>query len=390
LLTVIGWYSGWYVLEHAADAIGVSEAASSKTVRRTVFSFAPLSRGRLQGFSNRELHSSCQERRRRSLGDCARRRDSHVAKRPACVARPALRVPVVAVRSRRLRAIARGMSVAERIGMRVVSAPPSLLALTLLSTAALAQEKPPVVGASKAKVALASAIDPRKPAPEQEREALRREVATFGLLALVKATFADELDQPKRAPSWPSGVDSVSAKAKASEPLWRSRIDDALVGDIRLTSAEDAGPGSFVPPGAIATIGGGEGGAELTRLDGRDGRVPETHVARAPLLRAASAERARILPETIQRVVRDSFGRFRVCYEGALRHNPSLRGRMAVKLTIDPDGSVGVASDAGSDLPDDTVVSCVVRSFASLSFPSFASGTVTVVYPLVFTPMLAR
>ncbi len=169
-------------------------------------------------------------------------------------------------------------------------------------------------------------------------------------------------------------------------------IDDAAMPlGIALTPAEDPrAPARGVALKVRSTIGHGEGLDDVGLVDGAHALLPRTHVPRAPLLRAASRARARIPPETIQRVVRQSFGRFRVCYEGALRRNPSLEGRVAVKFAIDPSGAVSVASDGGSDLPDEAVIDCVVRGFASLTFPEFASGTVTVVYPLVFTPPRAR
>jgi hypothetical protein len=60
--------------------------------------------------------------------------------------------------------------------------------------------------------------------------------------------------------------------------------------------------------------------------------------------------------------------------------------RVAVKFVIDRAGSVSTASDGGSDLPDQGVVSCVVRGFGNLSFPQPEGGIVTVVYPIIFNP----
>ena len=47
---------------------------------------------------------------------------------------------------------------------------------------------------------------------------------------------------------------------------------------------------------------------------------------------------------------------------------------------------VATASDGGSELPDQGVVSCVVRGFGNLSFPQPEGGIVTVVYPIIFNP----
>ena len=94
----------------------------------------------------------------------------------------------------------------------------------------------------------------------------------------------------------------------------------------------------------------------------------------------------RLPPEVIQRIVRQNFGRFRACYEAGMRNNPNLAGRVAVNFVIGRDGSVGQANNAGSDLPDSAVVSCVVRAFYGLSFPAPESGIVTVSYPIAFAP----
>ena len=95
----------------------------------------------------------------------------------------------------------------------------------------------------------------------------------------------------------------------------------------------------------------------------------------------------RLPPEVIQRIVRQNFGRFRLCYTNGLRSNPSLQGRVAVKYTIDRDGSVrGTPADGGSDLPDQSVVQCIIHGFQNLSYPQPEGGIVTVVFPLIFSP----
>ncbi len=107
----------------------------------------------------------------------------------------------------------------------------------------------------------------------------------------------------------------------------------------------------------------------------------------APTLReGATRVNGRLPPEVITRIVRQNFGRFRLCYEGGLRNDPNLQGRVAVKFVIDRGGAVAMTNDGGSDLPDQSVVQCVVRSFGNLSFPAPEGGMVTVVYPISFSP----
>jgi hypothetical protein len=94
----------------------------------------------------------------------------------------------------------------------------------------------------------------------------------------------------------------------------------------------------------------------------------------------------RLAAEIIQRIVRLNDGRYRFCYENGLRNDPGLRGRVTVKFMIDRSGAVAIAADGGSDIPDEAVRRCVVSSFLGLSFPQPENGTVTVVYPIVFSP----
>ena len=94
----------------------------------------------------------------------------------------------------------------------------------------------------------------------------------------------------------------------------------------------------------------------------------------------------RLPPEVIQRIVRQNFGRFRLCYENGLRNNPNLQGRVAVRFVIGRDGAVTNVGNGGSDMPDSGVVSCVVRAFYGLTFPQPEGGIVTIVFPIVFSP----
>ncbi len=93
----------------------------------------------------------------------------------------------------------------------------------------------------------------------------------------------------------------------------------------------------------------------------------------------------RLPPEVIQRIVRSNFGRFRVCYQSALKNNPNLQGRVSVRFVISRSGTVNSVSGSG-DIPDQSVVACVTRAFYSLTFPQPEGGIVTVSYPIVFTP----
>jgi hypothetical protein len=93
----------------------------------------------------------------------------------------------------------------------------------------------------------------------------------------------------------------------------------------------------------------------------------------------------RVPPEAIQRIVRQSFGRFRGCYQDALTTNPGLTTRVTVRFVIGRDGSVSSVS-AASDAPSSNLAPCVTKAFYALSFPQPDGGVVSVTYPLVFSP----
>jgi hypothetical protein len=82
----------------------------------------------------------------------------------------------------------------------------------------------------------------------------------------------------------------------------------------------------------------------------------------------------RLPPEVIQRIVRQNYGRFRMCYEQGLSRNPNLEGRVSVRFVIGRDGSVSNVSNGGSDIPDSQVVQCVIRAYYGLSFPQPEGG----------------
>lgn len=115
-------------------------------------------------------------------------------------------------------------------------------------------------------------------------------------------------------------------------------------------------------------------------------KQPKVHVPQVHLRAAGLTVTAGLPPEVVMRITRQNSGRFRLAYGRGLKRNPKLAGRVVVRFTIGPDGSVLQASDAGSSLTDSTVIHDVVRSFVDLSFPTPEGGPVIVTLPLDFEP----
>jgi hypothetical protein len=226
------------------------------------------------------------------------------------------------------------------------------------------------------------------PDPHIARQAALREAAEFGMIGLLNTGGGGDPNAPT-AP-WGRedslGNDPMSARGN----MWGDSIGDSFgAGGLGLSGVGEGGGGrgEGIGLGNIGTIGHGAGTGNGQGFGNGHGRLGGSHQTRAPSIRqGATTVNGRLPPEVIQRIVRQNFGRFRLCYENGMRTNPNLAGRVAVKFVIDRSGSVSTASDGGSDIPDQGVISCVVRGFGNLSFPQPEGGIVTVVYPIIFNP----
>jgi hypothetical protein len=226
------------------------------------------------------------------------------------------------------------------------------------------------------------------PDPHIAKQAALREAAEFGMIGLLNTGAGGDPNAPT-AP-WGRedslGQDPMSARGN----MWGDAIGDAFgAGGLGLSGVGEGGGGrgEGIGLGGIGTIGHGAGMGTGQGFGNGHGRLGGAHHTRAPSMRQGATQvNGRLPPEVIQRIVRQNFGRFRLCYENGLRTNPNLAGRVSVKFVIDRSGSVATAQDGGSEIPDQSVVSCVVRGFGNLSFPQPEGGIVTVVYPIMFDP----
>ncbi len=177
--------------------------------------------------------------------------------------------------------------------------------------------------------------------------------------------------------------------AGARGNMWGDQIGDSFgAGGLGLTGVGDGGGGrgEGIGLGNIGTIGHGAGTGTGQGFGSGQGRLGGARSS--PRIRqGATSVNGRLPPEVIQRIVRQNFGRFRLCYERGLLQNPKLAGTVATKFVIDTKGSVtSAARDASTTLSDSTVVTCVTNAFSNLSFPQPEGGIVTVVYPVIFDP----
>jgi hypothetical protein len=89
-------------------------------------------------------------------------------------------------------------------------------------------------------------------------------------------------------------------------------------------------------------------------------------------------------PEEIEDIVHAGFGLFAHCYREGLERYPRLAGTVRLRMVIGRDGLVDHLRDADSEIPDPELIDCVAEGFFALRFPRPRSGTVRLVYRIVF------
>ena len=253
-----------------------------------------------------------------------------------------------------------------------------------VETATVAAAAPSETAAPSVSPMTATSVTPSDSAIARQ-EALR-EAAEFGMFGLLNADGG--------APKSPWGRENALGNdpMSARGNMWGDAIGDSYgAGGLGLTGtgAGDGGGGGRgegIGLGNIGTMGHGSGLGSGQGY-GSGGLGGHAH-ARAPKIRQGTTTvNGRLPPEVIQRIVRQNFGRFRLCYEQGLLKDPKLTGMVATKFVIDTQGAVtSAARDASTTMSDASVVSCVTRAFSSFSFPQPEGGIVTVVYPVIFEP----
>jgi hypothetical protein len=235
----------------------------------------------------------------------------------------------------------------------------------------------------------------RDPSPALSREEAMADAASFGAIGLLGQGPSVPVAAAWSADLEAHGTDSLAARGA----MWARETGSAQgEGGLGLSGTGEGGGGrgEGIGLGAIGTLGhlagaagAGTGGDGLHEGGGRGPWGARSHARRRPSWSTDINDhwvQGRLPAEVVRRIIRQNFGRFRLCYENGLRANRELAGRVNIRFVIGRDGAVSSVENGGSDLPDPSVISCVARAFYGLSFPQPEGGVVRVTYPIVFSP----
>src|SRR6185369_14228646 len=186
--------------------------------------------------------------------------------------------------------------------------------------------------------------------------------------------------------------------------LAQDKIAPRLGADARYGAADDAGRPSSLSTLATNTPGS-SGGIDVGSLNrsvggggGRGGGGGGIAIARATSAIASIGgggdrpkARGGLGPSRTDEEIQIVFDRYKASfyrlYNRELRNNPALQGKMVLRLTIEPDGSVSMCALQSTDMIAPDLATQVVNRVRTINFGAKEGvQTVTIVYPIDFLP----
>ncbi len=210
------------------------------------------------------------------------------------------------------------------------------------------------------------------PPPQPAVAEARERAASAGLLPLADA-LAD--------------LRTSSAAASVTSAAVRSETADTAVAVERAMVTSRAGQAS----GGVVTAelsrdtgGSGLAGRESTRVDAPvAGATGDAEAAQTTAAAARGASRSR---EEIEQVFDRNRGAIYAIYNRALREDPTLQGKLLLRLTIAPDGSVTDCEVLESELNDPELERRLVQRILLFQFEAKDVAPVTTTKPIEFFP----
>jgi outer membrane biosynthesis protein TonB len=134
--------------------------------------------------------------------------------------------------------------------------------------------------------------------------------------------------------------------------------------------------------GRVANIAGLRGGGAIA--GGSTGNVAAERKVSGIVRSEAPAVDGQLDPNIVTVEVRRRIGAIKACYDRALKRNPNLSGKISIRWTITPAGTVtGVEVDQ-DNMGDSEVTACMKTLISHWRFPAPAGGSVEVSFPFLF------
>jgi len=89
---------------------------------------------------------------------------------------------------------------------------------------------------------------------------------------------------------------------------------------------------------------------------------------------------------SVAKTITGRSGAYRACYEMELARNPDMEGRIELRFTIEPDGSVSGSSVTDNTLGNKKVEACLVKQISGLKFAKPDGGVCVIRWPFKFQP----
>ena len=206
--------------------------------------------------------------------------------------------------------------------------------------------------------------------PKVDPDAARKKAAKSGLLA-----FSDSLADIRENPK----LNTLRNDARSSESARTAKRTERSV----LTSKAVAASGGI----DTSTLSRDTGDVGLAQRGTTQVASPvSTKLTEKKTSRKGTSLQAARSIEEIQMVFDRNKGAIYGMYNRALRSNPTLQGKLVLKLTISPDGKVLGCDVVSSELADDQLSSKVVARVKMFNFGAKDVEVVTITYPIDFLP----
>jgi protein TonB len=210
-----------------------------------------------------------------------------------------------------------------------------------------------------------------EPEPEPDREEIAREQAQAALMPfaedladLVDNKLLDQIDDDR----------NLTASVGEAERNERSMI----------TSKVGAASGGINTSDMSRNTGGsGIAGRNTTRVASPVAGIGQ---AGAGASRSGSSGKASRSREEIELVFDKNKGAIFALYNRALRRDPSLEGKLVLRLTIDPNGTVSFCEVVSSELGDEDLERKLVQRIKLFRFESRDVEAITTTKPIDFFP----